>query len=82
MMWTGNKQDQFSVKSANGEFITSNNQIGCCSWKMIWRVKIPYKAASFRWLLAEKKKEAVLAHDNLSKRGYHHMYPDIYLCGE
>lgn len=56
-----------NAKSAYKEFNQSNNQIGCWPWKMIGKVKIPYKVACFTWLLA---REAVLTQDNLLKRGY------------
>lgn len=65
--WQGNKIGKFSVRSAYNEFSLSMNQVGCWPWKLIWKVKIPYKVACFTWLLA---KEAVLTQDNLVKRGY------------
>lgn len=77
MKWTGNKQGPLSMKSANGKFNTSNYQIGCRPWKMIWTAKIPYKDACFTWLL---QKRLYLTINNLSKRGYH-MHPRCYLVG-
>ncbi|XP_070016101.1 uncharacterized protein [Nicotiana sylvestris] len=53
IMWQGNGQGKFSVRSAYKEYNLANNQIGCWPWKMIWKVKIPYKAACFTWLLAK-----------------------------
>jgi len=78
IIWQRNRQGKFSVKSAYKEFNLSNNQVGCWPWKMIWKVKIPYKVACFTWLLA---KEAVLTQDNLIKRGFH-LCSRCYLCGE
>lgn len=74
----GNKQGKFSVNLAYKEFNLSNNQIGCWPWKLIWKVKIPYRDACFTWFLA---KVAVLTQDNLIKRGYH-LRSRCYLCGE
>lgn len=41
MNWQGNKIGKFSGKSAYKEFILSMNQVGCWTWKLIWKVKIP-----------------------------------------
>lgn len=78
IMWQGNGQEKFSVRSAYKEYNISNNQIGCWPWKMIWKVKIPYKVACFTWLLA---KNAVLTQDNLTKRGFQ-LCSRGYLCGD
>lgn len=78
MIWQGHRQGKFSVKSAYKEFNSLNSHIGCWSWKMIWKVNIPYKVACFTWLLA---KEAVLIQDNLIKRGYQ-LCSKCYLCGQ
>ncbi|XP_070006138.1 uncharacterized protein [Nicotiana sylvestris] len=76
--WQGNSKGKFSVKAAYKEFNISNNQIGCWPWKLIWKVKIPYKVACFTLLLA---KEAVLTPDNLIKRGFQ-LCSRCYLRGE
>lgn len=78
MVWKGDSKGIFSVKSAYKEYNISNNQVGCCPWKMIWKAKIPHKVACFTWLLAQ---EVVLTHDNLVKRGYQ-LTSRRYLCGE
>lgn len=78
ILWQGNRQGTFSIKSAYKEFNVSNNQIDCWPWKLIWKVKIPYKVACFTWLLARK---AVLTQDILIRRGFH-LCSKCYLCGE
>lgn len=75
--WQGNKQGEFSIRSAYKEFNLFNNQIGCWPWKMIWKVKIPYKVSCFTWLLARGK---ALTQDNLCKRG-HHLCSKCFLWG-
>lgn len=40
-------------------------QITNWPWEHIWKIKVPHKVACFTWLIPN---EAVLTHDNLSKR--------------
>ncbi|WMV45920.1 hypothetical protein MTR67_039305, partial [Solanum verrucosum] len=47
-------------------------------WKLIWKVKIPYKVSCFTWLLA---KQVVLTQENLMKRGIH-LSPGYLFCEE
>jgi len=63
----GERQGNFTVKSAYKEGNTSNFQIHEWPWKLIWKVKILYKVACFTWLLA---RGSVLTRENLGKRGY------------
>lgn len=56
-------KDQFSFNSLNKTARQETNW----PWKMIWKPKVSYKANCFMCLLT---KEAVLAHENLNKRGY------------
>ncbi|XP_060209407.1 uncharacterized protein LOC132636514 isoform X2 [Lycium barbarum] len=57
------------------------NQIMCWPWKMIWKVKVPYKVSCFTWLLARGK---ALTLDNFCKRGHHlcSSCSSCFLCGE
>lgn len=56
-----------------------HNWVGCLPGKLIWRVKILYKVASFTWLVA---KEVVLRQDNLKRRRDYQLRPRCYLCEE
>lgn len=48
----------------------SNNQIGCWSWKLIWKVKIPYKLLVSHGVWPRKKSQ-ILTLNNLLL--YHRM---------
>ena len=52
------------------------SQISFLAWKLIWKVKIPYKVAVLIWLVV---KEAALTQENLMKRGIQ-MCPRCYFC--
>lgn len=65
--WIPDKQGRVSVRrSAYWKFQRSDLQQGDWPWKMIWKVKVPFKIACFSWLLA---KQAALTQDHLMKRG-------------
>lgn len=51
MWWQGDSQGKFFVKIAYRELNIINNQENCWPWKIIWKIKIPYKVAYFSWLL-------------------------------
>ncbi|KAM3251621.1 hypothetical protein P3L10_005691 [Capsicum annuum] len=78
LTWQVDKQRRFSIRSAYKELNYSNNQISCWPWKLIWKVKIPYKVACFSWVVARK---AVLTHEVLKKRGFH-LCSKCYMCEE
>ncbi|WMV52983.1 hypothetical protein MTR67_046368, partial [Solanum verrucosum] len=76
--WKGHSQSSFSVKGAYKKFNPYDNQIEDWPWKLIWKVKIPYKVSCFTWLVA---KQAVLTQENLMKRGIH-LSPRCFFCEE
>ena len=58
----------FTVSSAYKNLNQMVTQLRFLPWKLIWKVKIPYKVVVFTWLVV---KEAVLTLENLMKRGMH-----------
>lgn len=65
LFWNPDKQGRFSVGSAYRSSQRPGTHIGGRPWKMIWKVKIPFKIACFTWLLAN---QAALTQHNLMKR--------------
>lgn len=65
MVWKGDSQGRFSVKSAYRDFNRSNKQVECLPWKLIWKVKIRSKINCFVWIM---DKGSVLTQDNLVSR--------------
>ncbi|WMV43211.1 hypothetical protein MTR67_036596 [Solanum verrucosum] len=76
--WKGHSKGSFSVKGAYKKFNPYDNQIEDWPWKLIWKVKIPYKVSCFTWLVA---KQVVLTQENLMKRGIH-LSPRCFFCEE
>ncbi|WMV27001.1 hypothetical protein MTR67_020386 [Solanum verrucosum] len=70
LFWNPDKQGKFSVGLAYRSSQRPGTHIGGWPWKMIWKVKIPFKIACFTWLLAN---QAALTQHNLMKRDFHQL---------
>ncbi|WMV40391.1 hypothetical protein MTR67_033776 [Solanum verrucosum] len=66
LFWNPDEQGRFSVGSTYRSSQRPGTHIGGWPWKMIWKVKIPFKIACFTWLLAN---QAAFTQHNLMKRG-------------
>ncbi|WMV55620.1 hypothetical protein MTR67_049005 [Solanum verrucosum] len=66
LFWNPDEQGRFSVGPAYRSSQRPGTHIGGWPWKMIWKVKIPFKIACFTWLLAN---QAALTQHNPMKRG-------------
>ncbi|WMV24736.1 hypothetical protein MTR67_018121 [Solanum verrucosum] len=68
LRWIHHSKGIFTVSSAYKNLNQMGTQLRFLPWKLIWKVKIPYKVTVFTWLVV---KEAVLTQENLMKRGIH-----------
>ena len=68
LRWIHHSKGAFTVSSAYKNLNQMVTQLRFLPWKLIWKVKIPYKVVVFTWLVV---KEAVLTQENLMKRGIH-----------
>ena len=68
LRWIHHSKGVFTVSSAYKNLNQMGTQLRFLPWKLIWKVKIPYKVVVFTWLVV---KEAVLTLENLMKRGMH-----------
>jgi len=66
LIWAPDTQGKFSVGIAYRNSQRTHTQSSYWPWKMIWKVKVPFKVACFTWLLA---KQVVLTQDNRMKKG-------------
>ncbi|WMV38217.1 hypothetical protein MTR67_031602 [Solanum verrucosum] len=66
LLWAPDTQGRFSVGTAYRNSQRTHTQSSYWPWKMIWKVKVPFKVACFTWLLA---KQVVLTQDNRMKKG-------------
>lgn len=66
LRWTSDSKGNFTANSAYKNMIHMESQLSFLPWKLIWKVKIPYKVVVFTWLVV---KEAALTQENLMKRG-------------
>ena len=62
LRWIHHSKGVFTVSSAYKNLNQMGTQLRFLPWKLIWKVKIPYKVVV---------KEAVLTQENLMKRGIH-----------
>ncbi|WMV55749.1 hypothetical protein MTR67_049134 [Solanum verrucosum] len=76
LRWIHHSKGIFTVSSAYKNLNQMGTQLRFLPWKLIWKVKIPYKVTVFTWLVV---KEAVLTQENLMKRGIH-MCPRCFFC--
>ncbi|WMV28378.1 hypothetical protein MTR67_021763 [Solanum verrucosum] len=76
LKWKCHNKGLFTVSSAYRNMNQMGSQVNFLPWKLIWKVKIPYKVVVFTWLVV---KEAVLTQENLMKRGIQ-MCPRCCFC--
>jgi len=76
LKWKCHNKSLFTVSSAYRNMNHMGSQVNFLPWKLIWKVKIPYKVVVFTWLVV---KEAVLTQENLMKRGIQ-MCPRCCFC--
>ncbi|WMV47091.1 hypothetical protein MTR67_040476 [Solanum verrucosum] len=68
LLWAPDTQGRFSVGTAYRNSQRTHTQSSYWPWKMIWKVKVPFKVTCFTWLLA-KQETVKLWQIFINKRG-------------